>query len=85
MAKKKKIWGGIIVIIVIVAVFGAYQVRLLNIAHSTFQNYYQFRGCTQLVEKTDTYGICKLASGQVIKIVEIQNKWYLDGDGPGIF
>lgn len=51
-------------------------------AHDTFENYYAFRGCTQLLEKTDTYGICKTSSGETIKIVAYDNKWYLDGDLP---
>ena len=85
MLKKKTLWSGLLIILVIAVAFGAYQTRLLNVAHSTFENYYKFRGCVQLIEKTDTYGTCKVASGQVIKIVEIQNKWYLEGDGPGIW
>ena len=58
------------------------QYLLLKKAHSTFENYYAFRGCTQLVKKTDAYGICKLSSGQEIKIVKFNNKWYLNGDLP---
>lgn len=54
----------------------------LRKAHSTFDNYYAFRGCTQLVEKAGTYGICKTNSGKTVKIVEYQGKWYLDGDLP---
>jgi len=71
--------GGLIV------AFGINQIFILNKAHSTFENYYAFRGCAQLLEKTDTYGICKTSSGQTIKIVKIQNSWYLEGDGPGVF
>ena len=55
---------------------------MLDKAHSTFENYYAFRGCAQLIDKTDDYGICKTTSGAVIKIVKFQNKWYLDGDLP---
>ena len=72
-------------IVAILGILGINQLNTLNIAHSTFDNYYAFRGCTQLLEKTDTYGICKISSGATIKIVEINNKWYLDGDGPGIW
>jgi hypothetical protein len=57
----------------------------LQAAHATFEAYYRFRGCTQLVEKTDTYGRCKLSDGKTIKIVLIQGKWYLEGDGPGVW
>ncbi len=62
-----------------------YWFSLLNVAHSSFDDYYRFRGCQQLVEKTDTYGTCKLADGKIIKIVLTNGKWYLDGDGPGIW
>jgi len=70
--------------LIILALFAvaAYQVYTLKIAHSTFENYYNFRGCVQLLERTDTYGLCKTSSGAVIKIVKFQNKWYLDGDLP---
>ena len=54
----------------------------LRKAHSTFENYYAFRGCVELIEKTDTYGICKISSGQIIKLVKHNDKWYLDGDLP---
>ncbi len=72
-------------IFLLLTIFGIYWINKLNIAHSSFENYYNFRGCTQLLEKTDTYGTCKLQSGEIIKLVKIQNKWYLDGDGPGVF
>jgi len=77
----------IILIIVILAammcfICGAYWVLYLQKAHSTFENYYNFRGCVQLMSKTDNYGICKTASGKTIKIVKFQDKWYLDGDLP---
>jgi len=68
------------VILAAVLVFG--QWLYLRQAHSSFADYYAFRGCTELLEKTDTYGICRTNSGQTIKIVEYQNKWYLDGDLP---
>ncbi len=54
----------------------------LRKAHSTFENYYAFRGCAQLLEKNDAYGTCKISSGQVIKIVKYNSRWYLDGDLP---
>lgn len=68
--------------VVILAVFGVYQVQTLHKAHSTFDNYYVFRGCVQLVKRTPSYGICKTNSGQTIKIVLYHGKWYLDGDLP---
>ena len=67
---------------IVIFALGATQFFILRRAHSTFENYYAFRGCVQLLEKTDTYGICQLSSGQTIKLVKYQNKWYLDGDLP---
>lgn len=58
------------------------QLHTLNKAHSTFDNYYTFRGCTQLLKRTSTYGICKTGSGKVITIVLYHGKWYLQGDLP---
>jgi hypothetical protein len=69
--------GGVLVII-----FGVYKVLYLQKAHSTFDNYYAFRGCTQLLEKTPDYGICKTKSDETIKIVKFDNRWFLDGDLP---
>lgn len=63
-------------------IFCVYQALYLKKAHSTFENYYTFRGCTQLFEKTAEYGTCKINSGETIKIVKFQDKWYLDGDLP---
>jgi hypothetical protein len=70
------------VIILLAVVFGIYQVLYLRKAHSTFENYYAFRGCVQLIKKTQDYGICKISSGQTIKIVKFDNRWFLDGDLP---
>ena len=72
-------------IAVLGGVFFVYENNKLAVAHSTFENYYAFRGCTQLIDKTDTQGHCKLADGSVIKLVLINGKWYLDGDGPGVW
>jgi len=72
----------IVVAIILVVILGIYQVFYLRKAHSTFENYYAFRGCQQLLEKTDSYGTCKIASGQTIKIVKYKGLWYLDGDLP---
>jgi len=69
-------------LVVALIVFGIYQIRLLHKAHSTFDNYYSFRGCVKLLKKTPTYGICKTNSGRTIKIVLYHGKWYLDGDLP---
>jgi hypothetical protein len=70
------------VLVVILGVLGIWYVRFLRDAHSSFEKYYAFRGCAQLIERTDTYGICQTASGQTIKIVLYQGRWFLDGDLP---
>jgi len=72
----------LIVAAIIVAVLGIRYWLYLRKAHSTFDDYYAFRGCVQLLDKTDTYGTCTTASGETIKIVKYQNQWYLDGDLP---
>jgi hypothetical protein len=79
---KKDLIKAAIAIIISIAIFGAYQVLMLNQAHSTFENYYAFRGCVQLLERTDGYGTCKIGSGETIKIVKFDNRWFLDGDLP---
>lgn len=71
-----------LILFVVFGIFVIYQVIYTNRAHETFENYYAFRGCTQLLTKTDNDATCKLADGKVIKIVKFQNKWYLDGDLP---
>jgi hypothetical protein len=58
------------------------QVVLVGKAHSSLANYAAFRGCVQMLETTDTYATCALASGATIKMVNVNNKWYLDGDLP---
>jgi hypothetical protein len=67
---------------ILVGIFGIQQILYLRKAHSTFENYYAFRGCVQLIKRTEEYGICKTDTGQTIKIVKFQDKWYLDGDLP---
>jgi hypothetical protein len=61
------------------------QVYATNLAHTTFERYYEYRGCTELLDRTDTYGDCKLADGKTIRLVLINDKWYLEGDGPGVW
>ncbi len=82
MFKKKVVIIIISAAVLLALVFGINQWLYLRKAHSTFENYYAFRGCVQLLNKTDDYGTCKTDSGQIIKIVKYQNKWYLDGDLP---
>ena len=80
--KYKNIILAAIILIVAIIIFGIYQVQTLNKAHSTFENYYAFRGCSELIDKTDVSGVCQLDSGKTIKIVKFNDKWYLDGDLP---
>ena len=72
----------VVLVLVTALIFGIYQFLYLRKAHSTFENYYAFRGCQQLLKRTADYGLCKVGSGQTIKIVKFQGKWYLDGDLP---
>jgi len=69
-------------LVVLLLCLGAWQWWYLRQAHSTFDNYYAFRGCQQLVSKTDDSGTCITHSGQTITIVKYQDKWYLQGDLP---
>lgn len=73
----------LIVLAYLFIVFATYECATVTVAHSTFENYYKFRGCVYLINRTQTYGYCSLSSGKIIKIVEYQGKWYLDGDLPG--
>ena len=79
MKSKTKI---IVVVCLLILILGISYVIYLNIAHSSFDNYYKFRGCVSLINKTNDYGYCKLSSGEIIKIVKYGNKWYLNGDLP---
>jgi hypothetical protein len=82
LLKNKPLLLTILLVVVLLGIFGVYQVLYLQKAHSTFENYYAFRGCTKLLQKTSDYGICKVQNGSTIKIVKYQGKWYLDGDLP---
>ncbi|MCX6808780.1 MAG: hypothetical protein NTW50_03895 [Candidatus Berkelbacteria bacterium] len=75
----------IIILFVILFCLCGYWVLYLRKAHSTFENYYKFRGCTELLKQAEDYGLCKISSGQTIKIVKYQGKWFLDGDLPNGF
>ncbi len=76
--------ASILILLLAVAglVFGVTQWFSLREAHSTFDNYYAFRGCVRLIDKTDTSGTCETSSGDIVKIVMYQGMWYLDGDLP---
>jgi hypothetical protein len=86
MKQKNKILVLVLsIVVLLILMLGTIQFFELQKAHSTFDNYYAFRDCTQLIQKTDTSGVCKTQSGAMITIVEINNKWYLQGDGPGVW
>ena len=85
MLNNKIPWVIISVVLIIGGFLLTYQVYRTNFAHTTFERYYAFRGCTQLIDRADTYGDCKLSDGSVIKLVLINGKWYLDGDGPRVW
>ena len=59
-----------------------YEIQYLNRAHGTFDNYYEFRGCVRLIDRSEFYGDCQTAEGKVIRIVKYHDAWYLDGDLP---
>jgi len=81
-----KHWKSVLAILAVLgiaaAAFIVWQERSLRIAHSSFDNYYAFRGCTKLLERTDSYGTCVTSGGQTIKIVKYEGRWFLDGDLP---
>ncbi len=86
MNRKIKILIYLIVLLGLIVIgLGIYWVNYLRIAHSSFENYYEFRGCTELINKTSDQGYCKINSGETIKIVKYQDKWFLDGDLPSGF
>jgi hypothetical protein len=80
MMRLRRKLGILSLAILLVLILGIYWTHTLNIAHSSFENYYTFRGCTQLIEKTESYATCKLSSGDTIKLVKVGTKWFLDGD-----
>jgi len=71
-----------IILFLLIITAGIYQFITVSRAHETFENYYSFRGCAELINRTSEYGYCKTNSGETIKIVEYNHKWYLDGDLP---
>ena len=82
MTVSKRTWVIGIGILVLLVGFLSRKIYATNLAHTTFERYYAFRGCAHLIDRTDTYGNCTLANGQQIKIVLYKNRWYLDGDLP---
>ena len=79
---KKRIFATVIVVTILLLGFFMYQIMYLKNAHATFANYYSFRGCVQLIKRTNQYGICRTNTGQTIKIVQYDGRWFLNGDLP---
>ena len=80
--KYNKALFAVVILVILFIGFCVWWVMYLQWAHSSFENYYSFRGCESLVEKTDAYGICKLKDGSEIRLVLFDGKWFLDGDLP---
>ena len=80
--KPKNLIIAAILILIVLVIFSTYEVLKLQKAHSTFDNYYNFRGCIKLISRTDDYGICQTSSGQTIRIVKFDKRWFLEGDLP---
>ena len=69
-----------VLLVVYVVLIGSYHIIKVRNAHDSFENYSNFRGCVQLVSKTDTSAVCKLYSGKYITLVQVKGRWFLDGD-----
>lgn len=82
MLKNKAVISIISLVVLLVVIFGIYEIYVTDKAHKTFENYYAFRGCIQMMSRTADSGTCKTGSGQTIKIVKFNDQWYLDGDLP---
>jgi hypothetical protein len=82
LLKNKKVVTIALLVVALIFIFMVSQWLYLRKAHSTFENYYAFRGCKQLLTRTQDYGTCRLSNGEIIKIVKFDDKWYLDGDLP---
>lgn len=85
MKKRTSILYLLLVVVILGIGFAAWQFLTLQKAHSSFENYAAFRGCEQITGRTDTSGTCTVRSGKSITIVKINDKWYLEGDGPGVW
>jgi len=80
--KRHPVISFILAAVVLLFILFVWQVVYLQKAHSTFDNYAAFRGCTQITSQTDTQGTCTTSSGQTVTIVKFDNRWFLQGDLP---
>ena len=76
--------GGLLIAMLAVG-FVVYSVLHTRDAHTTLEKYAAFRGCATLSDVTDDSARCALPSGDTITLVQINTKWYLEGDGPGVW
>lgn len=79
---KKSLIAAFSLLVLAVAALCLWQAIVLRKAHSSFENYYAFRDCAQLLDRGPDYGTCRTADGQTIKIVLYQGRWFLAGDLP---
>lgn len=82
--RKEFIAAGIISVSTLIILI-LHHTNHIDRAHSSFENYFRFRKCEELVERTDEFATCRLSNGKIIKIVEFEDRWYLDGDLPGVW
>ncbi len=82
MLKNNKLISIIFAVAAIAVGLVVFESHSLSIAHSTFENYTNFRGCANVTSKSETEGTCMTHSGKSIKIVKFNGQWYLDGDLP---
>ena len=80
--KKVTLWVVVGIIALVLLALVVDQVAIVTKAHRSLANYAAFRGCVGQLEATDAYATCHLASGAVIKMVNVNGKWYLNGDLP---
>jgi hypothetical protein len=68
------------VVVVLLAAVAIWQFFVLQKAHSSFANYAAFRGCETITSQSATSGTCTLSNGQSITMVQVNGRWYLQGD-----
>lgn len=86
LARKRTLIVAATIVLALIMNVLVWQVFTLHNAHSSLSNYAKFRGCVSMLSQSDSVATCRLQSGNTIKMVKYNNKWYLDGDLPqGIF
>jgi len=82
MSFKKLLIRIVLVVVLGIVAMVLYESYKLRRVHDSFQSYYEYAGCVKLFAQTETSGICQLPSGQVLEIIEYNNKWYSLSDLP---